>query len=86
MRVKGHTMTQADYQHDYSIGDAVLAHIDDVEIPGVVEDKQDGKLLVRLAEPWVDETGRRSDEAWLTPDQLDASIAEETGGTEALPG
>ena len=79
-------MTNASYRHDYRIGDAVLANIDGVQIPGVVEDTRDGKLLVRLSEPWVDETGGKSDEAWLTPDKLDPSLDEETGGTQALPG
>jgi len=78
-------MTNTSCRHDYRIGDAVLANIDGVQIPGVVEDKRDGKLLVRLSEPWVDQTGRKSDEAWLTPDKLDPSLDEETGGKQALP-
>jgi hypothetical protein len=81
-------MAEAEYPHTYNVGDAVLARVGGAQIPGVIEDKQDNRLLVRLAEPWVDETGRQSDEAWLTPDQLDPSIEGETdtGGTAALPG
>lgn len=78
-------MAHAEYKHDYRIGEAVLADINGARIPGVIEDKCDGQLLVRLAEPWVNESGQKSDEAWLTPDKLDPSLDEETGGTEALP-
>ncbi|HEX6507815.1 MAG TPA: hypothetical protein VF221_09310 [Chloroflexota bacterium] len=77
-------MTQA-YRHDYRIGEAVLVHTSGVLIPGVIEDKNEGRLLVKMSEPWIDETGKQSDEGWFTPDQLDPSIEEETGGTQALP-
>jgi hypothetical protein len=79
-------MTNTEYQHEFRIGDAVLADVDGAQIPGVIEDRQGDKLLVRLSEAWVDGTGKKSDEAWLTADKLDPSLEEETGGTEALPG
>jgi hypothetical protein len=84
--MKEGTMTNTEYRHDYRIGEAVLANLNGVLIPGVIEDKQDGKLLIRLSDPWVNETGQPSDEVWLTPDRPDPSIDEETGGNEALPG
>lgn len=77
-------MTDTGYKHDYQIGDAVLATIGGAQIPGVVEDEQNGRLRVRLSQPWVDETGRQSTEAWLEPGDLSAYL-EETGGTQALP-
>ncbi len=79
-------MTQSEYKHEFQIGDAVLADINGAQIPGVVEARQGERLLVRLSKPWMDATGQKSDEAWLTPDKLDPSLDEETGGTEALPG
>jgi hypothetical protein len=79
-------MSQAEYRHEFQIGEAVLADINGARIPGVVEARDGDRLLVRLAEPWTDATGRTSDEAWLTSDKLDPSLDEETGGTEALPG
>lgn len=79
-------MTQAEYRHEFQVGEAVLAHINGVPIPGVVEARQGDRLLVRLSEPWVDETGQSSTEVLLTPDELDPSLDEETGGTQALPG
>jgi hypothetical protein len=79
------TMANTGYKHHYTVGEAVLARLNGVLIPGVIEATQEERLLVRLSEPWVNETGQRSDEAWLTPDQVDPSIDEETGGTEALP-
>jgi len=79
-------VTQADYRHEFQIGEAVLADINGARIPGVVEARQGDRLLVRLSEPWVDQTGQSSTEALLTPDELDPSLDEETGGTEALPG
>lgn len=78
-------MTDAKYSHDYQVGEAVLARVDGALIPGIIEDRQEGKLLVRLSKPWTDAAGQRSDEAWFTPDQLDPSLDEETGGTQALP-
>jgi hypothetical protein len=79
------TMANTEYKHHYIVGEAVLAHVSGVLIPGVIEATQEERLLVRLSEPWMNETGQRSDEAWLTPDQVDPSIDEETGGTEVLP-
>lgn len=78
-------MTQAEYKHEFQVGDAVLVDMNGAQIPGVIEDKQEGKVLVRLSQPWADETGQTSDEAWLTPDKLDPSLDAETGGAEALP-
>lgn len=34
-------MTEADYKHEYRVGDAVLADINGALIPGVVEDKRE---------------------------------------------
>jgi hypothetical protein len=79
-------MAQTSPQHSYQIGDAVLAILDGVRIPGVIQDQQEGKLLVQLSQPWVDATGQSSDSVWLTPDRLEAYIEEETGGSDALPG
>lgn len=79
-------MTEAEYEHEFRVGEAVLADINGARIPGVVEAKQGNRLLVRLSKPWVDQTGKKSDEALLTPDELDPSLDAETGGTEALPG
>jgi hypothetical protein len=78
-------MADSSYKHEYQIGDAVLAKLGGAQIPGVIQDEKDGKFQVRLAEPWSDETGRRSDLAWLTADQLEAYLEEETGGKQALP-
>jgi hypothetical protein len=74
------------YKQEYQIGQAVLASIGGALIPGVVEATEQDKILVRLSEPWVDESGQKSDEAWLTPDKLNPALEEETGGTQALPG
>ena len=79
-------MANTEYKHHYTVGEAVLAHLNGVLIPGVIEATQEERLLVRLSEPWINESGQRSDEAWLTPDLVDPSIEVETGGTEALPG
>jgi hypothetical protein len=79
------TMANTEYKHHYTVGEAVLAHLNGVLIPGVIEATQEERLLVRLSEPWINESGQRSDEAWLTPDLVDPSIEVETGGTEALP-
>jgi len=78
-------MTNTEYSHNYTVGEAVLARLDGAQVPGVIEATRDDKLLVRLSEPWVNELGQQSDEVWLTPDQLDPSLDEETGGTQALP-
>jgi hypothetical protein len=78
-------MTNTEYRHNYTVGEAVLARLNGVLIPGVIEATQDDKLLVRLSQPWVNAAGQQSDEAWLPPDQLDPSIDEETGGKQALP-
>jgi len=74
-----------EYRHQYRVGDAVLADLNGARVPGVVEDEQEGKLLIRLAEPWIDETDQKSDEVWLTPDKLAPSLEEETGGSGTLP-
>jgi hypothetical protein len=79
-------MTGEDSEHEYSIGEAVLAHVGNTPVPGVVEQVEGGRVLVRLSDTWADSTGRDSDEIWLTPDLLDPSIDTETGGEQALPG
>lgn len=71
---------------NFQIGNAVLADYNGAQIPGVVEDVQNGKAYVRLAEPWVDETGQKSDTVWIPTDRLSLYIDEETGSKEALPG
>lgn len=74
-----------DTQHQFQIGEAVLARLGGTPIPGVIEATEGERYLVRLAEPWADESGQTSDEAWVTADKLDPSIEQETGGTQALP-
>ncbi|MGH2447564.1 MAG: hypothetical protein ACRDFS_03045 [Chloroflexota bacterium] len=78
-------MTSQDAQYAFRIGDAVLADFNAAQIPGVIEAERDGKYLVRLAQPWADEAGNKSDTAWLTPDRLTAGLNEETGSEQALP-
>ncbi len=70
--------------HTFEIGDAVLADFGGAQIPGVIEGTQDGQLLVRLAQPWTDETGRQTDNALLSADQL-SPIQDETS-PDLLPG
>jgi hypothetical protein len=78
-----HTMTSS--QHQYNIGDAVLVNFDGAQVPGVIQDEGEGRFQIRLAEPWANETGQKSDTIWCTPDRLEAYIEEETGGEQALP-
>ncbi|HZU12058.1 MAG TPA: hypothetical protein VFB58_04395 [Chloroflexota bacterium] len=80
-------MADSSTTHQYNIGDAVLVHVSPgVVIPGVIQDEQNGQFTVRLAQPWADETGNKSDTTTVSPDKLDPSIEEETGGETALPG
>lgn len=79
-------MTEPNQAQSFEIGDAVLADLNGVQIPGVVEDRDGERFVIRLAEPWADETGNRSDTATLPADKLDASINSETGGEQLLPG
>lgn len=79
-------MTEEASQHTYHIGDSVLVDVQGSQIPGVIEDERNGEFQVKLAQPWVDESGRQAQDAWVSPDRLSAYIEEETGGTEALPG
>lgn len=71
-------------KHDYQIGDSILADFGGAQIPGVIESIEDERLYVRLAQPWADETGKESDTAWLTPDQVAPSMGD--SGTVQLPG
>lgn len=75
-----------EYSHDYHVGDAVLLDINGAQIPGVIADEQGGRFQVQLAEPWVDESGGRSDTVWADSGQLQAYIEESSSGTQALPG
>lgn len=81
-------MTSPSYEHTYQIGDSVLATVGNAgaRIPGVIEAYEDGKYQVSLSQPWVDDQSQEVQDVWLTPDLLDPSIGEETGGTQALPG
>ena len=81
-------MTNSSYQHGYQIGDTVLAAVGNAgaRIPGVIEAYEDGKYQISLSQPWVDDQSQEVQDVWLTPDQLDPSPEEETGGTQALPG
>lgn len=78
-------MTDSSEKHQYNIGDAVLVNFDGAQIPGVIEDEPGGKYVIRLAQPWADETGNTSDTATVGADRLSAYINEETGGQQALP-
>ena len=77
-------MPNTRFQHDYQVGDAVLADFHGAQIPGVIEDKRDDALLVRLAQPWTDETGEATDSAWLSPGRLSPQLGQ-AGGEQALP-
>lgn len=80
-------MTESVSKHQYNIGDSVLVKMGNgMQVPGVIEDTRGDQFQVKLAEPWADESGRSSDDMWVTPDRLDPSIEEETGGQQALPG
>lgn len=70
--------------HTFNIGDAVLADFGGAQIPGVIEGTQDAQLLVRLAQPWTDETGRPTDTALLAADRL--SPLEDETSPDLLPG
>lgn len=78
-------MTESTYRHNWQIGDAVLADFNGAQVPGVIEDTRSGQALVRLADPWIDESGRRNDTMWLPNDRLSTFVNEETGGEQALP-
>lgn len=78
-------MTNASGNHQYNIGDAVLVSFGAAQVPGVIQDEQNGQFVVRLAQPWADETGNKSDTATVAPDRLSAYINEETGSQQALP-
>jgi hypothetical protein len=43
--------------HEYRVGDTVLVQMNDAPIPGVIDTINGEQLQVRLAEPWVQETG-----------------------------
>lgn len=81
-------MTDSTSNHRFQIGDSVLATVGDgrVQVPGVIEAYQDGKFQVSLSQPWVDNQSQEVQDVWLSPDQLDPYIGEETGGVDALPG
>jgi len=78
-------MTNSNPKHTYQVGDAVLANLNDARIPGVVEEEHDGKYLVRLADPWTNDAGLKSDTQWLSPELLEPNVNVETGGEQALP-
>lgn len=78
-------MTDSSGKHQYNIGDAVLVNFDGAQIPGVIEDEPGGKFVVRLAQPWADETGNKSDTATVDASRLSAYVNEETGSEQALP-
>jgi len=72
-------------QHDYQVGDAILANLNDARIPGVIEDVQGGRVLVRLADPWIDDAGLQSDTQWLSDDLVEPYVNSEGGSEQALP-
>ena len=79
-------MSNGGTQHNFQIGDTVLVHVaPGVHIPGVIEDERSGQFQVRLAQPWTDESGNQKPDMWTDPDKLEAYVAEETGGQQALP-
>lgn len=71
-------------QHRYQPGDNVLVDMGGAQIPGVVEDIEGETIAVRLAQPWADETGRRSDVARVHPNKVSPQVGSE--GTPELPG
>lgn len=78
-------MTDSNAKHQYNIGDAVLVNFGGAQIPGVIEDEPGDQFVVRLAQPWADETGNKSDTATVGADRLSAYVNEETGSQQALP-
>lgn len=78
-------MTSGQDGSNFTIGDAVLATINGAQFPGVVEDTEEDRVLVRVAQPMRLESGDVTDSVWLSPNQLDRSLNEESSGQQALP-
>jgi hypothetical protein len=64
-------MQSGSIQHNYQVGDPVLASMDGTRVPGVVEATDGDRLHVRLSQPWVDENGSQTTIAVLMPDQVE---------------
>jgi hypothetical protein len=77
-------MTEMSAQHEYQVGDSVLADVRGAPVPGVIEGQEGGRFLVRLAQPWTDESGESQESVWLSPDQLRVNVGEPTD--HMLPG
>jgi hypothetical protein len=78
-------MTDTTNQSQYSIGDAVLVDFAGAGIPGVIEASEGGRYLVRLSQPWADETGSKTDTVWVESNRISGFINQETGGGQAVP-
>jgi hypothetical protein len=83
---KEHNMGTSGYPHQYHIGDSVLATVgrEGARIPGVIAAEEDGRFQVSLAQPWVDDQSQEVQDVWLSPDQLEPELGEDSPG--ALPG
>ncbi|MGI8968725.1 MAG: hypothetical protein ACR2GA_06450 [Chloroflexota bacterium] len=79
-------MTEQAPAHQYQIGDTVLAVLDGARIPGVIENIEGERLMLQLAQPWMDEAGHPTDTVAVTAAQVESYVNEETGGQQALPG
>lgn len=66
------------------VGDSVLARRNGTEVPGVVLEVQEDQVLVRLAEPYVEETGETKQEMWYHLDYVDA-ILDDSRANPELP-
>ena len=78
-------MTDAQNAHTYNVGDPVLARVNGVPVPGVIEAQENDRFLVRLSTS-VPSSATGSNEAWLSANDLDPSSDEATGDVQALPG
>jgi hypothetical protein len=72
-------------QQPVAIGDSVLAWHRGNQVPGVVEEIQEHKALVRLAEPYVEETGTTTSEIWCPMSAVEKLLDDATALLE-LPG
>jgi hypothetical protein len=63
-------------QHNYQVGDSVLADMNGTRVPGVIEATDGDRLHVRLSQPWVDENGSQTDIAVLATNQVEPVLGE----------
>lgn len=79
-------MTNSQTHHEYAPGDPVLATLQDLQIPGVVTDVQDGRILVELAQPWMDESGQPTTTVALGENALSPLVGGTGASNPALTG